>query len=117
MDHMVSEMVKKQKVLSNWTNEKVDRMNKALSDWENFKDMLDNHRTIMKQQIDTMKNNLAAETQRISNMFDAFQSRWQRYKPKGFYDENNSKSKKIVDFLKDSRAEWNTLKEHSEKIV
>lgn len=114
---MVAEMVKKQKVLSNWTNEKIDRINKALSNWENFKDMLDNHQMIMKQQIETMKNNLAAETQRVSNMYDTFQSRWQRYKPKGFDDEIDSKSKKIVDFLKDSRAEWNTLKEHGEKIV
>lgn len=116
MNLLVSEMVKKQKVLSNWTNEKVEKMNKALSDWENFKNMLENHQMIMKQQIETMKSNLNSEIQRILNMFDTFHSRWQQYKPKGFEDENNSKLKKVVDFLKDSRAEWNTLKEHREKI-
>lgn len=109
-------MVKKQKVLSNWTNEKVEKMNKALSDWENFKNMLEDHQMIMKQQIETMKSNLTTEIQRILNMFDTFHSRWQQYKPKGFEEENNSKLKKVIDFLKDSRAEWNTLKEHREKI-
>lgn len=109
-------MVRKQKVLSNWTNEKVEKMNKALSDWENFKNMLEDHQMIMKQQIETMKSNLTTEIQRILNMFDTFHSRWQQYKPKGFEEENNSKLKKVIDFLKDSRAEWNTLKEHREKI-
>lgn len=117
MDILVSEMTKKQKVLSNWTNEKVDKINKALSDWENFKNMLENHQMIMKQQIETMKSNLITETHRVLNMFDTFHSRWQQYKPQGFEDENNSKLKMISNFLKDSRAEWNNLKEHGEKIV
>lgn len=117
MNLLVSEMLKKQKVLSNWTNEKVEKTGKAMSDWENFKTMLDDHQSIVKQQIETMKSNLTAEMQRVLNAFDTFRSRWQQYKPKGSEDENNSKLKKIVDFLKDSRAEWNTLKEHREKIV
>lgn len=117
MNLMVLEMIKKQKVLSNWTNEKVDKMNHALSSWENFKNMLENHQMVMKQQIDAMKSNLTAEMQTVVNMFDTFHSKWQQYRPKGFEDENSSKLKKIVEFLKDSRAEWNTLKEQKEKIV
>jgi len=117
MNLVVLEIIKKQKVLSNWTNEKVDKMNQALSSWENFKNMLENHQMIMKQQIDTMKSNLTAEIQNILNMFDAFHSKWQQYKPKNFEDENNSKFKKVVEFLKNSRAEWNTLKEKKEKIM
>ncbi|XP_060838419.1 cytoplasmic dynein 2 heavy chain 1 [Rhopalosiphum padi] len=117
MNFVVLEIVKKQKVLSNWTNEKVDKMNQALSNWENFKNMLENHQMIMKQQIDTMKSNLTAEMQSVLNMFDTFHSKWQQYKPKGFEDENNSKLKKIVEFLKNSRTEWNTLKEKKEKII
>lgn len=117
MDLLVLEMVKKQKVLSNWTNEKIDKLNKALSDWENFKNILENHQMIMKQQIETMKSNLSTEMQKVLSMFDTFHSRWQQCKPKGFEDENNSKLKKVVDFLKDSRAEWNTLKEQKEKIM
>lgn len=116
MNLVVSEMSKKQKVLSNWTNEKVEKTNKALSDWENFKSMLDDHRMIMKQQIETMKNNLTTEMQRVLNTFDTFRSRWQQYKPRGSEDDNSSKLKKIVDFLKDSRAEWNAMKEHREQI-
>lgn len=117
MDLLVLEMIKKQKVLSNWTNEKIDKMNKVISDWENFKNMLEDHQLVMKQQIDTMKSNLTTEMQRVLNMYDTFLSRWQQYKPKGFENESNLKLKKIVDFLKDSRDEWNTLKEHRKKIV
>lgn len=111
------EIIKKHKVLSNWTNEKVEKMNQALSNWENFKNMLEDHQMIMKQQIDTMKSNLTAEMQRVLNMFDTFQSKWQQYKPKGFEDENNTKLKKVIEFLKDSRTEWNTLKEQKENIM
>lgn len=117
MNLLVSEMIKKQKVLSNWTNEKIEKMNKTLSDWENFKNMLDNHQIIMRQQIETMKTNLTAEVQKVFTTFNTFCSKWQQYKPKGFEDENNSKLKKVIDFLKDSRAEWNTLKELKEKLV
>jgi len=117
MNLLVLEMIKKQKVLSNWTNEKVEKISKTLSDWENFKNMLDDHQTIMKQQIETMKSNLTMEIQKVSSMLDTFQSKWQQYKPKGFEDENNSKLKKVVDFLKDSRAEWNSLKEQKDKLM
>jgi len=117
MNLLVLEMIRKQKVLSNWTNEKIEKMNKTLSDWENFKNMLDDHQMIMKQQIETMKSNLTTEIQKVFTMFDTFRSKWQQYKPKGFEDENNSKLKKVVDFLKDCRAEWNTLKEHKETIM
>lgn len=117
MNVLVLEMIKKQKVLSNWTNEKVEKMNKILSDWENFKNMLEDHQMIMKQQIDTMKSNLTMEIQRVLSMYDTFHSRWQQYKPKGFENENNLKLKNVVDFLKDSRDEWNALKEHKERIV
>lgn len=110
-------MIKKQKVLSNWTNEKVEKMNKALSDWENFKSMVEDHQMIMKQQIETMKSNLTTEMQRVLNTFDTFHSRWQQYKPKGFEDTNNSKLKKVVEFLKESRTEWNTLVENKDKVV
>lgn len=110
-------MTKKQKVLSNWTNEKEEKINKALFDWENFKNVLDDHQMIMKQQIETMKSNLINEMQRILNMFDSFHSRWQHNKPKEFEDKNNTKLKKIVDFLKESRIEWNTLVEQKQKIV
>jgi len=115
MNLIALEIVKKQKVLSNWTNEKVDKMNQALSSWENFKNMLENYQMVMKQQIDAMKSNLTAELQTILNMFDSFHSKWQQYKPKGF--EEDSKLKKVVEFLKNSRVEWNTLKEQKEKIV
>lgn len=117
MNLLVSEMIKKQKVLSNWTNEKVEKINKTLADWDNFKIMVEDHQMIMKQQIETMKNNLTTEMQRVLNMFDTFNSKWQQYKPKGFEDENNSKLKKVIEFLKDSRIEWNSLKEHKEKIM
>lgn len=117
MNILVSEMIKKQKVLSNWTNEKIEKIDKALSDWENFKDMLEDHQLVMKQQIEMMKNNLIMETQRVLTLFDTFQSRWHQYKPKGFEDESNLKLKKIVDFLKDSRAEWNIIKENSGKVM
>lgn len=117
MNIIALEIVKKQKVLSNWTNEKVDKMNQALSSWENFKNMLENHQMVMKQQIDAMKSNLTAEMQTILNMFDTFHSKWQQYKPKGFEDDKSSKLKKVVEFLKTSRVEWNTLKEQKEKIV
>lgn len=117
MNILVLEMVKKQKVLSNWTNEKINKINKALSDWENFKNILENHQMVMKQQIETMKINLTTEMQNVLIMFDTFHSRWQQYKPKGFEDENNSKIKKVIDFLKNSRAEWKILKEQKEKIV
>jgi len=117
MNLIVLEIIKKQKVLSNWTNEKVDKMNQALSSWENFKNMLENHQMVMKQQIDAMKSNLTAEMQTVLNMFDTFNSKWQQYRPKSFEDENSSKLKKIVEFLKDSRTEWNALKEQKEKIV
>lgn len=117
MNFLVSEMIKKQKVLSNWTNEKVEKLNQALSDWENFKIMLEDHQMIMKQQIETMKSNLTTEMQKVLNMIDTFHSRWQQYKPKEFDSKNSSKLKKIVDFLKDSRTEWNILKEQKEKIV
>jgi len=117
MNVLVLEMMKKHKVLSNWTNEKVDKINKVLSDWENFKDILEDHQMVIKQQIDTIKSNLTIETQKVINMFDTFCSKWQQYKPKGFDDENNLKLKKVVDFLKDSRDEWNTLKELGEKVT
>lgn len=117
MNILVSEMIKKQKVLSNWTNEKVEKLNQVLSDWENFKIMLEDHQMIMKQQIETMKNNLTTEMQKVLNMIDTFHSRWQQYKPKDFDTKNSSKLKKIIDFLKDSRIEWNILKEQKEKIV
>lgn len=117
MNILVSEMIKKQKVLSNWTNEKVEKLNQVLSDWENFKNMLEDHQMIMKQQIETMKSNLTIEMQKVLNMIDAFHSRWQQYKPKEFDNKNSSKLKKIIDFLKDSRAEWTILKEHKEKTV
>lgn len=117
MDNLVLELIKKHKVLSNWTNEKIEKMNKALTDWENFKSMLEDHQMVMRQQIETIKSNLISEMQRVLNMFDTFNSRWQQFKPKGFDDENNLKFKKIIDFLKDSRTEWNALKEHKEKIV
>jgi hypothetical protein len=117
MDNLVLEMIKKYKVLSNWTNEKIEKMNKVLSDWENFKNMLEDHQMVVGQQIETMKNNLISEMQRVLNMFETFNSRWQQYKPKGYNDENNLKFKKIIDFLKNSRTEWNALKEQKEKIV
>lgn len=117
MDILALEMIKKQKILSNWTNEKVEKMNRVLSDWEKFKNMLEDHEMIIKQQIDTMKSNLTTEMQRVLNMYDTFHSKWQQWKPKGFENENNLKLKKVVDFLKDSRDEWNVLKEHKEKIV
>lgn len=117
MNIFVSEMTKKQKVLSNWTNEKVDQINKTLSDWDNFKNTLEIHQMMMKQQIESIKSHLITETQRVLNMFDSFQSRWQQYKPKGFEDKNNSTLKKIVEFLKDSRDEWDSLKNLWEKIV
>ncbi|XP_050420010.1 cytoplasmic dynein 2 heavy chain 1 [Adelges cooleyi] len=117
MERSVTETIKKHKVLSNWTNERVEKMNKALSDWENFKNTLENHQAIMKQQIETMKRNLSGEVQSVLNMFDTFRSRWQQYKPKGFEDENNSTLKRVVEFLKESRVEWNTIMDYKEKVV
>ncbi|XP_050526495.1 cytoplasmic dynein 2 heavy chain 1 isoform X2 [Daktulosphaira vitifoliae] len=117
MDGLFIETVKKQKILSNWTNERIEKISKVQSDWENLKNTLDNHQVIMKKQIEAMKINLLEEGQKLLNMYDMFKSKWQMNKPKKFLEDKNFNFNKVIEFLKKNRAEWNMLNEHKKKLI
>jgi dynein heavy chain 2 len=73
---------KKNKILSAWTKEQMDQVERVTSTWDNYQSLMDNHEMIISKQVDAIKSNLNTQVKNVNGEIDKFKMRWDQMKPK-----------------------------------
>ena len=73
---------KKNKVLSAWTKEQMEQVERVTATWDNFQSLMDNHEMIISKQVDAIKSNLNTQVKNVNGEIDKFKMRWDQMKPK-----------------------------------
>ena len=109
---------KKNKLLSAWTKESLDQVQKVTLTWDNFQSLMDNHELVISKQVESIKSNLNTQSRNLNNEIEKFKMRWDQMKPKEDALEGDpSKIVQGIAFIKEKRKEWSLLMETREKIV
>ena len=73
---------KKNKILSAWTKEQMEQVERVTATWDNFQSLMDNHELIISKQVDSIKSNLNTQVKNVNGEIDKFKMRWDQMKPK-----------------------------------
>ncbi|XP_044749353.1 cytoplasmic dynein 2 heavy chain 1 [Coccinella septempunctata] len=121
MDKTYTEMIMKSKVLSSWTREQVDSVNRLKGAWERLQSLLENHQHIVAKQMETIKTTLHIESENMDREMERFYAKWEQAKPKALSgdlaDKNTEELFNQLQVMKEKRDQWEEIVQSKNKLI
>lgn len=77
MTELLKSVQEKDTCLAGWCKERVSSLNGIQMQWEQLQPLIDNHHSILQQQIDIMKDHIASQFNNLKEEIEKFQIRWE----------------------------------------
>ncbi|CAB3367864.1 Hypothetical predicted protein [Cloeon dipterum] len=107
---------KKNRILANWTRERVAALDEVAAVWQSFQLVLGNREAVIEEQISNIKTQLNERLQELSEDTDKFWQRWKSSRPSDSKVGNAALLKDTFDNLAAKRKEWLYLKEKRDEL-
>ncbi|RZC33069.1 cytoplasmic dynein 2 heavy chain 1 [Asbolus verrucosus] len=120
MEECYNQMIQKSQILSSWTREQVDSVNRLKGAWERLQSLLENHQHIISKQIETIKTTLNIESENLEKEMERFGAKWDQIKPKPHTGQTADQSldelhKQLMN-IKEKKVQWEELMEKKNKL-
>ncbi|XP_076274081.1 dynein cytoplasmic heavy chain beethoven isoform X2 [Rhynchophorus ferrugineus] len=121
MEAVYNEMVEKSKILSGWSREQVDAVNRIKGAWERLGSLISNHQHIMAKQMETARTTLNVEKENLLKQVERFEAKWNQMKTVQNsldpYENTIEGIRKQFKEVQDKRAEWDGIVEKRTCLV
>ncbi|KAK5644080.1 hypothetical protein RI129_007925 [Pyrocoelia pectoralis] len=121
MEGLYQEMMRKSKMLSSWTRERVDSVNRLKGAWERLQNLLENYEHIIAKQMETMKTTVQIASDNLLNDMERFAAKWEQIKKKSQSGQMSGQSltqlQKHLEDIKEKRDQMNYLCSRKEKLT
>ncbi|KAF0306076.1 Cytoplasmic dynein 2 heavy chain 1 [Amphibalanus amphitrite] len=117
-DNLMKDVEKRNKMLANWTKDKVDQVSKVTSKWDNFQSLVTNYDALMSKQIEGLKSSMKSQVKNHLKDVERFAAKWYQFKPKDdIFDHDTDEILKGLAIVKEKKREWDVLVEEREKLM
>ena len=117
-DALMKDVEKRNKMLANWTKDKVDQVGKVASKWDNFQSLVSNYDALMSKQIEGLKSSMKSQVKNHLKDVERFAAKWYQFKPKeDIFDHETDEILRGLAVVKEKKREWDVLAEEREKLV
>ncbi|XP_037092634.1 cytoplasmic dynein 2 heavy chain 1-like [Pollicipes pollicipes] len=115
---LMKDVEKRNRMLANWTKEKVDQVAKVSSKWDNFQSLVSNYDALMSKQIEALKSNMKSQAKNHLKEVERFAAKWHQFKPKDdVFDRDTEEILKSLEIVKEKKREWDVLAEERDKLM
>jgi dynein heavy chain 2 len=120
MEECYNQMIQKSQILSSWTREQVDSVNRLKGAWERLQSLLENHQHIIAKQMETIKTTLNIESENIEKEMERFAAKWEQIKPKPhtgqIADQSTEELYQQLVNIKEKKVLWQDLMQKKDNL-
>lgn len=108
-------------MLSSWTRERVDSVNRLQAAWERLQSLLDNYEHIIARQLETMKSSLSVTSENLLSDMERFAAKWEQVKPRPHSGQITGESltelQQHLENIKEKRVQLDELVARKDKLL
>ncbi|CAM1329611.1 Uncharacterised protein at_DN1743, partial [Pycnogonum litorale] len=108
----------KNELLGKWARKSIQQVSGLKSRWDNFEILMNEHETLISQQVEVLKKKVRGEVNRFNQEVDRFAAHWHQKRPKD--DSLDGTQQEILEkiaIIKEKREEFDALVETKNKLV
>lgn len=119
MEQTFKILSQKSQILSSWTREQVDSVNRLKGAWERLQSLLENHQHIIAKQMQTMKTTLDIESENLNKEMERFTAKLEQIKakPGQILDQSIDELFKQFENIKEKREQWKVVMEKKDQVM